>query len=91
MKLKFIFQSLVLAAAGLVMASFAFAWTNPGADPPGGGGALYYSNSKVGIGVADPIPASAGRPAQQARPAADVPARGGRQAALVLADHRPAR
>ncbi len=30
------------------------AWTNPSANPPSGGGALYYSGGNVGIGTTGP-------------------------------------
>ena len=39
----------------IVIATFvANAWTNPTANPPGGGGALYYSGGNIGIGTTGP-------------------------------------
>jgi len=51
-KLKTLFLSIIIA---LVVATIAFAWTNPSGYPPSGGGALYYSNGNVGIGTTAPI------------------------------------
>jgi hypothetical protein len=50
-KLKTLFLSIIIA---LAVATIAFAWTNPSANPPGGGGALYYSAGNVGIGTTNP-------------------------------------
>ena len=40
--------------AGLLTAGIVYAWTNPTANPPSGGGALYYYNGNVGIGTTGP-------------------------------------
>ena len=41
---------------GLVVAGLAFGWTNPGATPPGGGGAITVDASgNVGVGTANPF------------------------------------
>ena len=40
--------------AGLLTAGIVYAWTNPTANPPSGGGALYYYNGNVGIGTTTP-------------------------------------
>jgi len=50
-KLKILFLSIII---GLLTATVVFAWTNPSANPPSGGGALYYSGGNVGIGTASP-------------------------------------
>lgn len=50
-KLKTLLFSIIIA---LAVATIAFAWTSPSANPPSGGGALYYSGSNVGIGTASP-------------------------------------
>ena len=50
-KLKVLIFSPIIA---LAVAAIAFAWTNPTANPPGGGGALYYSDGNVGIGTTGP-------------------------------------
>ena len=47
-KVKTLFLSIIIS---LAVAAIAFAWTNPTANPPGGGGALYYSGGNVGIGT----------------------------------------
>jgi opacity protein-like surface antigen len=38
----------------IVMVAMVYAWTNPTANPPSGGGALYYSGGYVGIGTVGP-------------------------------------
>lgn len=50
-KLKTLFFSIII---GLVVAGIVFAWTNPTANPPSDGGALYYYNSNIGIGTVSP-------------------------------------
>ena len=40
--------------AGLLTAGIVYAWTNPTANPPSGGGALYYYNGNVGIATTTP-------------------------------------
>ena len=50
-KVKTLFLSIIIS---LAVAAIAFAWTNPTANPPGGGGALYYSTGNVGIGTTEP-------------------------------------
>ena len=50
-KFKTLFFSIII---GLTVAGIVYAWTNPTANPPSGGGALYYSNGNVGIGTAAP-------------------------------------
>jgi len=56
--IKFIVQTIIVIIAviviGLIAAFVATAWTNPSANPPGGGGALYFSNNNVGIGTTAP-------------------------------------
>jgi hypothetical protein len=54
-KSKVLFPILTSVIAGLLVAGLAFAWTNPTANPPGGGGALYYSAGNVGIGTTGPL------------------------------------
>ncbi len=49
--LKTLLFSIIIA---LAVATIAFAWTNPSQIPPGGGGALYYSGTNVGIGTTGP-------------------------------------
>ncbi len=51
-KILLFFNILVLAF--IVMIAITHAWTNPSGNPPSGGGALYYSGGKVGIGIASP-------------------------------------
>jgi len=51
-KVKTLFLSIIIS---LAVAAIAFAWTNPTANPPGGGGALYYSGGNVGIGTTAPF------------------------------------
>ena len=46
-----IFSSLLFV---LLLARLTFGWTSPTANPPGGGGALYYFNGFVGIGTPAP-------------------------------------
>jgi hypothetical protein len=48
-----LFINIVIVIVIVIMA-IAYAWTNPSANPPGGGGALYYSNGNVGIGTTNP-------------------------------------
>lgn len=48
------FWILALIIAGILIAITVKAWTNPSQNPPGGGGALYYSNGNVGIGTTTP-------------------------------------
>ena len=50
-KVKTLFLSIIIS---LAVAAIAFAWTNPSTNPPGGGGALYFSNGNVGIGTTGP-------------------------------------
>jgi len=50
-KVKTLFLSIIIS---LAVAAIALAWTNPTANPPGGGGALYYSDGNVGIGTTSP-------------------------------------
>jgi len=46
---------LIFVVIGLIISIVAVrAWTNPTANPPGGGGALYYSGGNVGIGTTGP-------------------------------------
>ena len=47
-----IFSSLLFV---LLLARLTFGWTSPTANPPRGGGALYYYNGNVGIGTTGPI------------------------------------
>ncbi len=54
-KLKLLFPILTSIIAGLLVAIITFAWTNPTANPPSGGGALYYYNGNVGIGTTTPV------------------------------------
>ena len=51
---RFLFTLLVSLIAGLLVAGIVMAWTNPTANPPSGGGALYYYNGNVGIGTTGP-------------------------------------
>ncbi len=50
-KFKTLFFSIII---GLAVAIVVFAWTNPSDTPPGGNGALSYSNGNVGIGTSTP-------------------------------------
>ena len=50
-KVKTLFLSIIIS---LAVAIIALAWTNPTDNPPGGGGALYYSDGNVGIGTTSP-------------------------------------
>ena len=51
---RFLFTILTSLIAGLLVAGIVMAWTNPTANPPSGGGALYYYNGNVGIGTTSP-------------------------------------
>ena len=51
---RFLFTILTSLIAGLLVAGIVMAWTNPTANPPSGGGALYYYNGNVGIATSTP-------------------------------------
>ncbi len=51
---RFLFTILTSLITGLLVAGIVMAWTNPTANPPSGGGALYYYNGSVGIGTTAP-------------------------------------
>ncbi len=53
-KQKILFPILTSIIVGLLIAVLVNAWTNPTANPPSGGGALYYYNGNVGIGTSTP-------------------------------------
>ena len=53
-KPSLLFTLFVSLIAGFVVAGIVMAWTNPTANPPSGGGALYYYNGNVGIGTTAP-------------------------------------
>jgi hypothetical protein len=44
----------MFAGTILFQLQVAFGWTSPAANPPGGAGALYYLNSKVGVNTQTP-------------------------------------
>ncbi len=51
---RFLFTILASLIAGLLVAGIVMAWTNPTANPPSGGGALYYYNGSVGVATTTP-------------------------------------
>ncbi len=46
--------SIICGLLTITIVNIIFAWTNPTANPPSGGGALYYYNGNVGIGTTTP-------------------------------------
>ncbi|MDP3015138.1 MAG: NosD domain-containing protein, partial [bacterium] len=55
--LLFVNVVIVIVIVIVIAAIATNAWTNPTANPPGGGGTLYYYNGNVGVGTAIPTAA----------------------------------
>ncbi|MEW6408457.1 MAG: hypothetical protein AB1465_07290, partial [Patescibacteria group bacterium] len=53
-RLRFILISVICGLLTIVIINIVYAWTNPSANPPSGGGALYYYNGNIGIATTTP-------------------------------------